>query len=173
MFRGALASDFCTLFWNILFSVLSLPLTIPAFLASLVFGEDVWNRNLLDKSFRGLLTYFGLFIGICLGLAAFEEFFGDIWHTWGFWPVIGAALIGIISIIILMIGFILGVAGVCAVFYYGDRWIRRQFQEKKTIEFTDEDGSKYNDTYYEDKPIGIVVLWNTIRNKYCTKITWK
>lgn len=173
MFRGDLANDFCTLFWNTLFSFLLLPLTLPAFIASLVFGHDIWDRNLLSKSFRGLLTYFGLFFAFCFGIGAFQEVFGNVWTTWGFWKIMGASLLGLVGLVLTIVLVIGSIAGICAGAYYSYMGIKKSLSKKVVYKTYGENGKEYEDHYYEPKEYKVVVVWNTIRNKYCTKITWK
>lgn len=173
MFRGDLANDFCSLFWNTLFSILLLPLTFPAFLASLIFGHDVWDRKLLDKAFRGLLTYFALFLAFCFGLGTFEKVFGNAWRTWGFWEVLGAGFIGFIGLAVTIILIVLSIGGIIAFGMWIGVKVKQLFQKKVVYKTRTENGQTYEQHFYTPREFKLVAMWNAIRNKYCTKIDWK
>lgn len=171
MFNDKLPNDFCTLFWNTLLSLCSLPLTIPAYLTSFAFGNEVWNdRNLLGKMFHGFLTYFGFIVAYFIGLATWDNVFGSTWKTWDFWSILGVALVGFIGVALVVILVILSVVGICAGVYYSTRYL---FNKKIVYKTKYDNGNEYDNFYYEPKKFKIAILWNTIRNKYCTKITWK
>ena len=174
LFRD-LPNDFCTLWWNTLASLPLLPFLIPAYLVSFIFGRyDVWlDRNLLGKAFRGVLTYFLTVVALFFGLASFEKVFGQAWRTWDFWPVLGAAVVGFIGIAVFVIVVIGGIVGICAGISWLFTTIRNSFRTKITRNVVDEDGHEYSRTYYEPKELKVVVLWNTLRQKYCKKITWE
>lgn len=171
MFRGQLATDFCSLFWNTLFSIPLLVFTIPLFIASFVVGRDIWDKTLIEKVFRGVITYFVVFLGICFGLAVFDKVFGYIWKDWGFWQVIGAGLLGLIGIAVGFIVIFGIIIGICWIIFFINSWIKDKFI--KVVLKEKGDGKFQYVRDYESKPIPIVIFWDTIRKKYCTKIKWK
>lgn len=174
MFCGRLPNNLCVFFWNSLLSILLLPLTFPYFLFSLISERRLWrNSGLFDKAAYGLLTYLGVFLAFCFGLGSFEKVFGPIWRLWGFWPVMGAAVLGLSGLILAFATFILAIVGICAGVFYSVEFIKNIFRKKVTIKTVSELGIEYVEHYYEPKVLKIVILWNAIRNKYCTKIEWK
>jgi hypothetical protein len=160
-----LPSDFCTLFWKSLISLLFLPLAFP-----LYFFPDQkanWNNSpIFWKAVGGMLIWLILFLIFLFGFAVLESYYTtEVLLTWSDFKLITLSfLIGIlVSGIVIggIIGIIFLIMGIRELYFFLKY---RVTQREVNVD-------KYG--YVITEPSQVVVMWSTIRNKYCTKITWK
>jgi hypothetical protein len=158
MFNGKLPMDFCTLFWNTLFSVVLLPFTIIA--AFPLWKSDCFDdRILFGKWFNGTLLWLAtLFFSVC-GLGLLEKMQLHFWKDLWFIP---AMILGLLTFLIFILSIIIAFVVVVILPIEGVKSTRDYYREKRW--------EKMNISPSQPK---IVLLWGAIRKKYCTKIDWK
>jgi len=145
-----LPKDFCTLFWNTLIATIFLPITIIGF------WIPEWNKKfMVIKILYGVLFWILSLYIMMLGDLILEKLgWINIKEMSMFLLLPLGAVTGI-----MIITMIFGIGGGCV--YLGQN-IYDKIQEKR-----------YGIPFSEKKPSKLSIIWNTIRNKYCTKINWK
>lgn len=162
MFRGKLPNDFCTLFWNMLLGVLFLPITFIVWPVSLLFRSDGWNAPLAARVLFIGPFYWILFFTIpTIGLSALKQNFGIDLFGANFWVAMAVGwLAGLAVGLAIVLGF-----GSIVLIAYGFYCTSEQYKEDRRL-LRELQGDNV-------EPPKLRVLWDTIRNKYCTKIEWK
>lgn len=112
MFNGKLSQDFCTLFWNMLFSVLLLPFILVA--AFPLWSDSCWKETTLaGKFFRSIGLYLaGIFMSaVGYGLLVKELHFEEL-KTYSFFIQF---IIGLIACLLLVAAIILALGIIVAI----------------------------------------------------------
>lgn len=158
MFRGELPNNFCTLFWNTLFSVIFLPCTIIVFPVAMLFDEYIWHWSSLSaKIFRGVAYWLLFFLLPVFGLVIIDKYVTHAWKDWNFYLAMAVGWLAIVVFLLIGALVILSIVGIVI----GIRSLADRYNQNKEIKQLISEPSK------------LTVMWDTVRNKYCTKITWK
>lgn len=156
-----LPPDICTLFWHMLFSVLTLPVSLPGYIP--LFRSECWDyETIFGKVWGGVKLWIAFFLFGALGAAAINK---QWWPGILDLPLLLACLIGFLLITTLGITLIALVATICWALNELYKTLKRRWEKK--------------DKFYDDipeiepPPSWIKQTWAAIRGKYCTKITWR
>ena len=167
MFRGTLPNDFCTLFWNTLLSVIFLPMTCLVYPVDLLFRTDKWESSLAGKVVIGMIWWVLFFLLPAMGLAVLDEYLPSIgWKTWNIWLALAVGWLAILifGLILVLIGAIIFGS------FYGLSHLHSTIKEDRRL-LRELQGEV--DINGVSQPSKLRIILDTIRNKYCTKITWK
>lgn len=162
IFHNVLPMDFCTLFWNTLFSIAFFPVIIITRLP--LWGNTWYGQTLISRIGWGLLQWASSMVIAVFGLAILH----DSWLHWT-WvktmnPILGFFL-GLATVIVIILA-IVSVVAIVVLLIEGGKWIYYKLDNR-----TSEKKVKLVQTPAREAHVAII--YNTIRNKYCTKITWK
>lgn len=165
IFNGVLPETTCDLYRNILFSIIFFPLFIIS--AVPLWADENWeNKSLFRKTFNGFLLWFGAFVAGLLGLAILYKAGFIFWNNF---PLVPALLVGLITFVIVFGGVILTIVGLI--------WLGMVTYEKTSEYFNNKKWERraaaVNAPQAEKKPSKVQVIIDTLKNKYCSKITWE
>ena len=149
----SLPDNFCILFWNTLISIILLPFTL---MYRTVSGQYDWDMNpLILKTIYGIGIWIAFLLLGILGAGIIQKIGWIDFLKMSIFLIIPLGFVAACIFFAICIGIMVGM------FYSIEKgW--KKLKENKNY-----------DPYKEEVPSKFSVIWNTIRNKYCTKINWK
>jgi len=156
MFHNIYSENFCAIFWNVLFSILLLPVNIITYIKW--WRGYCWeDRSLFVRFLWGGLLWFITFFFSVMGLGVIDKYFGDFWkHLPFLWMfllglgtitlVIGVILIGCAIVVLAIVGI-----------KEGGQWVYEKATDKSVP---------------AREPNKLEVIAATIKQKYCAKVNW-